>query len=238
MSPTVKLHYFNATGRANQIRLALAVGGIPFEDVFADGFPPSDECRAKWAELTNGNTTFAVPILTTDEGTDKQQVYLQSSAILRAVGRMGGIQMKLDNDPDGDRASYLTDRAIADAEDLRSASYKGWTMFGATQEAADNFAKVALPKHVANIEKQLIASGSDYFGGSSVLSLADIALYDAVVFSGRNLITGIEGIEDPCGPVLTAWIARVESNEKIAAYQKSDQYTTLGMVGDKAVLGY
>lgn len=235
---TVKLHYFNATGRGQQIRLTLAAGGVEFEDVMTSAFPPSPEDRAKWAKLTNNNTTFAVPILTVDEGTEKQKVYIQSSAALRKAGRMGDLKMTLKDDEDGDEAAYLTDRAIADADDLRTQAYRGFVMFGASQEAADKYAKEVLPKHIDNLERQLVAAGGDYWGGSSTISLADVALYDAIVFFGMNLIKGAEGIENPCGPALTQWIERVESNERIKAYLEGEQFKKIAVKPDKSALGY
>ena len=39
---SAKVHYYQATGRANAIRLALAAANIPFEDVYPNGgFPVS-----------------------------------------------------------------------------------------------------------------------------------------------------------------------------------------------------
>jgi len=239
-SPPVKLHYFNATGRANQIRIALAAGGVPWEDESYE-FPPTPEARARWSDLTGGNSTFGVPILTVAEGTDRQRVYLQSSAVLRKAGRMGDLTMTLrqDDDPDGDQASYLTDRAIADAEDLRTASYRAFVIFGSSQDKADAYAKEVFPKHVKNLEKQLVDAKGDFFGGSSTLSLADATLYDAIVFFGRNIISGIEGVEDPTqSPAIKAWIERVESNPRIKAYLESDQFKNIQMKFNKAVLGH
>mmetsp|Transcript_18178 Transcript_18178/g.37817 ORF Transcript_18178/g.37817 Transcript_18178/m.37817 type:complete len:242 (-) Transcript_18178:395-1120(-) len=238
-SPAVKIYYFCAAGRANQIRLALAAGGVSFEDEFGD-FPPSPETKAKWSALTNNNTTFAAPFMTLDEGSDSQKVYMQSSACLRKAGRMGGLKLTLadDDDDDDDQALYLQDKLIADAEDLRSASYKAFAIFGASREATDKFVKNEFPRHVDNLERQLVALGGDYFGGSSTLSIADVTLYDAIVFFGTRLIDGVEGLENPCGPALKAWIERVESNENIANYLKSDQFKALVFVPDKSTIGY
>jgi len=237
MAPSIKLHYFKATGRGHQIRLALAAGGVEFEDVFPSGFPPSPEDRATYAKLTNNNTTYAVPILTLDEGTDSQKVYIQSSAILRKVGKLGDLKMTLQDDEDGDQEAYLTDRAIADADDLRTQGYKGFVVFGASQENADQYAKEILPKHIKNLENQFVSAGGDYWGGSSTISLADVTLYDAIVFFGKNLIDGAEGIENPIGPDLKAWIERVGSNERIKAYLESDEFKDI-FKPDKSALGY
>lgn len=237
MSPSVKVYYFSATGRANQIRLALAAGGVAFEDIFGN-FPLSAEQKVHWNKLTNNNTTFSAPIMTVDEGTDNERVYLQSSAVLRKAGRMGDLKMTLADDADGDKAEYLTDRAIADADDLRSASYKAFVIFGASKDKANSFAKEILPKHVKNMENQFVSAGGDYWGGSSTISLADVAVYDAIVFFGHRLIDGAEGIESPIGPALKAWIERVESNDRIKAYLAGGQFQALYMKAGKEALGY
>jgi len=234
---SVKLYYFNATGRALHIRMVLAAGGVEFEDVMPLTMPPPEETTNKWKELTAGQTTFSVPILTTGEGTDKQKVFVQSSAILRAAGRMGDLEMTL-ADGDADDAAYLTDRAIADADDIRSAGYRGFTgaFFGATQEAADKYATTVFPKHVASLEKQFVAAGGDYWGGSSTMSLADVTLFEAIEFFGSRILEGSEHT-DPIGPALKAWIDRVKSNERIRAYLGGEQYQKLYFKFDKALIG-
>ena len=93
------------------------------------------------------------------------KVFTQSGAVLRAVGRMGNLLPK-DND-----GLYTTDKLIEDAEDLRTASYKCFISWGASQESADEFIATVLPLHLGNIERQLKESSGDFFLGDS-LSLA------------------------------------------------------------------
>ena len=94
-------------------------------------------------------------------------------AILRAIGRIpkGGL---LPNDQDG---LYLTDKLMEDASDLREASYKCFVSWGAPQEAADEFVETILPRHLANLERQLKnikdPNGWCYFVGD-MLTLADV----------------------------------------------------------------
>jgi len=236
---SVKLYYFNATGRAQQIRLVLAAGGVEFEDGVPSTYPPSAEDKAKWASLTKGTTTFSVPILTVDEGTDNEQTYVQSSAIIRKAGRMAKLTMTLPNDVDGDKAAYLTDRAIADADDIRSAMYKGAVMFGASQDKADKYAKEIFPKMVRCAEEQMKSFAGDgpYWGGSTTLSVADVTLYEAFTFYGTNLLKGAEGIENPVKGKMADWIQAVESHENIKAYLEGEQFAKLGMKFDKSMLG-
>jgi len=235
----VKLYYFNGTGRANHIRLALAAGGVAFEDVLA-GMPVPPETKEKWGSLTKGTTTFSVPIMTVNEGTDAEKVYVQSSAVFRAAGRKGDLKMTGVDDPED--VAYLTDRAIADADDLRSAAYKGMVMFGASKEDADKYAVTVFPKHVKAIEAQLESFGPDalYWGGSSTLSLADVTLYEAIEFFGRKIFEGIddlEGLTDPVGPAMKAWLERVGNDASLKAYLESEQFTNLAFKFTKAVIG-
>ena len=234
----VKLYYFNATGRAQHIRFALAAGGVAFEDVVPMAMPTPAEVKEKWASLTKGTTTFSVPIMTIGEGTDSERVYVQSSAVLRAAGRLGDLKMTLPGD-DPETVAYLTDRAIADADDIRTAAYKAMVLFGKPQKDADNYVEKVFPKHVKALTAQLESFGPDaeYWGGSSTLSLADVTLYEAVQYFGRNLYVGAKGIEDPTGPTLKAWLDRVANDASLKAYVESEQYTKLAFRFTKKVIG-
>ena len=70
--------------------------------------------------------------------------------------------------------------------------------FCAKKESTDAFIKDVFPKHVENLERVLVDGGGHYFSGSSRLSVADVAVYDAMVFSGTKLIAGIPDVENPC----------------------------------------
>jgi glutathione S-transferase len=215
---TAKLHYYQATGRGNAIRLALAAANIEFDDVFAS-FPPSKEQRELWSKL-GGNTTTNVPMLEVEDG----RVYTQSSAVLRAVARMGGLM------PNNDEDLYLTDKLLADAEDLRSESYKCFIPWGASQEAADKFVNEVLPLHLGNFERQLKLSNGGYFIGDA-LTVADIACYDATVNFGSSRVPGaLDSF-----PSLKAWAARVEENAGIKKYLASDSFAGLMKFGPETL---
>jgi len=218
---SAKLHYYQATGRANVIRLALAAANIPFEDVYPNcGFPPSEEEKTKWRKI-GGNTTTNIPLLEMPDG----KVYTQSQAVLRAVGRMGNL---LPADGDG---LYTTDKIIDDAESLRLESYKCFVSWGAPQALADAFVDAVLPLHLGNLERQLALSGGDYFVGDS-LTLADVACYDAAVNYGCNRVpAALDAF-----PTLKAWKERVESgNEGIKRYLASEAYSGLMKFGPETL---
>ena len=76
--PTLRLTYFDSRGRAEPIRVALRLGGLPFEDRRLK-FPEFAEARAR-REFPLG----AVPVLEVDGVS-----IVQTAAILRDVARLG-----------------------------------------------------------------------------------------------------------------------------------------------------
>lgn len=213
---TNKLYYYAATGRGHAIRLALAASNIDWEDEYPEGgFPPSAEAKALWRKI-GGNTTTNVPMLQMDDG----RVFTQSSAVLRAVARMGGLM------PTDEAEAYMTDKLTADAEDLRGEGYKSFVAWGATEEAVEAFINKILPLHLGNLERQLKESTGDYFIGDS-LTIADIACYDAVTNFGSNRVIG--ALDE--FKTLKAWVEKVESNEGIKKYLASEKFAGLWKFG-------
>mmetsp|Transcript_5609 Transcript_5609/g.8904 ORF Transcript_5609/g.8904 Transcript_5609/m.8904 type:complete len:163 (-) Transcript_5609:42-530(-) len=153
------------------------------------------------------------------------KVYTQSLAIFRVIGRMANLI------PTDDEGLYLTDKLIADANDVRTASYKCFIWWGATQAACDEYIDTTLPKHLANFERQLKQSTGEYFIRNE-LTLADVACYDAVMNYGSNRVPG-GALGD--FPTLKAWVGRVEEYEGIKKYLASEAFEALGKFGPKSL---
>jgi glutathione S-transferase len=220
-----KFYYYSATGRGHAIRLALSAANIEFEDIVPTcGFPPNKEQIMEWRKLGR-NTTTNIPMLEMPNG----KVYTQSSAILRAVGRMsrGGNNNLM---PDSDDDLDLMDKLIADAEDLRSCSYKCFVTWGAPKEKFEKFIAEELPLHFGNFERQLIENDGEFFVGKNSLTIADVTIYDAVTSFGTNRAPK-DCLEK--FPNLAKWIKRVESNPGIASYLAGDKYADLEMKFDE-----
>ena len=130
-------------------------------------------------------------------------------------------------------AMYFTDKLIADAEDLRMEYIKIMVGSGATKEEAERFEKDVVPLHVSNMERQLKEAGSNFFLGNT-LTIADIAIYDAVVYFARTKMPG-----DTLSKygALKEFVKRVEANPGIAKYLKSEQFAGL-VKPDLASLGH
>mmetsp|Transcript_10224 Transcript_10224/g.16157 ORF Transcript_10224/g.16157 Transcript_10224/m.16157 type:complete len:233 (+) Transcript_10224:59-757(+) len=221
---SAKVYYYPSTGRANAVRLALSAANIPFEDVYPrSGFPPSEEDKAKWREI-GGNITTNIPMLEMPDG----KVYTQSSAIIRAIGRMGNLFPP--NHGTDIEIMYTTEKLIEDAADLRNESYKSYLVWGAPQSACDAFIESVLPKHLGNFERQVEESNGDYFVGDS-LTLVDVVCYDAIVNYGSFRVPGIlDGF-----PKLQAWKGRVEEDKGIKKYLSSREYARLYKFGPESL---
>jgi len=217
-----KLYYYKATGLAHHIRLAMSAGGMDWEDVFAGGFPPTDEDKILWQKL-GGNSTTNIPMLEMPDG----KTYTQSSAVLRVVARMCDLFPT-----GGDDELYLTDKLLADATDFKEGAYKSFVPWGATPEAAESFMNEVVPLHFGNMERILTESGTNFFIGDK-LTVADISIYDAVENFACSRIPGdiLENF-----PKLKEFKSRVEENSGIAAYLASEKFQGISKF-DKSTLG-
>lgn len=217
------LYYYQALGRANQIRLCLAAAGMEWEEEYPSGFPPTAQDIATWKTL-GGNLVTNVPMLVLDDDVDgnESQFYCQSSAILRLVGRKGHLMPNHhgQNGKQDEYALYLMDKIIADAEDLRAASYQAMRIFGGDEAGIVKFVQHVLPLHLQNFEKNL--ANKDFFTGPK-LTIADFTAYDAICSFGETRVPGCLSSH----PKLQEWKKRVESNVGIAAYLASPRYEKL-----------
>lgn len=75
---SLKLLYFHIPGRAEAIRLTLALGDVPFKDIRLT--------REQWAELKPTTPFGQIPVLIVDG-----EMLAQSHAILRYAGELAGL---------------------------------------------------------------------------------------------------------------------------------------------------
>ena len=159
--PDIKLYYFDVPfWRAEVVRLALYVGGVPFEDV-------RDQ---KSADLkAQGKLTFgAMPVLEVDG-----QILSQTQAMAVYAAKLAGIQ------PDDAWAAAKVDEAINGCTDVT-------TTLGATfrlpddEKAAARAALVAvdgrLAMHLGGLEKICSENGENGHMVGETLTVADFAV--------------------------------------------------------------
>jgi len=205
----VKLHYWPARGRGEQVRLALAATNVAFEDVTFD--MASDDAKqeffAKCREL-GGNTTNNTPMLEV-----KGKFYTQSTAIVKFVCACGGLST------DRNGTNYQIDNIISHVEDLRSASYKPLALFGGGEKEKKDFIEL-LPKHLGNFERLL--GDRKYFAGGK-LSAADICVYDVLDTMVETQVPGTL----TAYPKLAEFRERMSKVSGIAKYHETEQHKKL-----------
>lgn len=167
-----KLTYFGIPGRAESIRLALAIGGIDFIDeriAFADWKPMKPS--TPWGEL---------PVLTLADGT----MLAQQKAIVRFVGKECGLY------PTDNLAAAKVDGVIDATEDIASKCFKT----GAGMEGDEkNAARLAACREggtvygvLKNVDSFIGENSGSYAVGDS-MTIADLIIYT----SSNNLVSGL-----------------------------------------------
>jgi len=212
--PTIKLTYFGIEGAAEKVRLALVLSGIPFED---------DRIGWEtWPTLKPTTKYGQLPIMTIDGG----EPIAQSEAMLRYVGRLGGLYPP--------EKALAIDEAIGLIGDLTRAWTPGFymamrpTMFGrpedwqkteegqaAIKQMREAFVATELPKYLGYFQDMM---GDHLFLVGNEPTIADCVLVPTL----RNFTKGhLDHVPVTCldtHPKVTAYIARFMALPKVQAY--------------------
>ena len=156
----MKLHYFEAYGRAESIRFLLCDAKVPYENIYHT--PDTLKALKESGKLEFGQ----VPMLETEDG----KTYCQSWSILRFLGRKYGYY------PEDPETAWKIDSTIDAMEDYLNAYYKV-----AFEKDPERLAKVKenwlkmIPVWVTAIEKRITDNGGKYVAGDKI-TIADFAL--------------------------------------------------------------
>lgn len=172
----VKFTYLDKRVRGEAVRLALWLGGIPFEDE-----------RVSYTEVMDRRSSLPfsqVPVIDIGNG---QGLYAQSSAMLRWAGREGGLY------PEDSTLALRCDGVVDMIEEMRTEMIKAG--YGAVmnrhpvtarpmvplvasqrEEVVAMNKNVVFPTRYKQLESILAASSGSYFCGEC-LTTADIAFY-------------------------------------------------------------
>jgi prostaglandin-H2 D-isomerase / glutathione transferase len=199
--PKLKLSYFDFHGgRGEPARLALAIGGIPFED---------DRVGSDWAQR-KGQTPFgSLPVLEVDG-----HLVTQSNAINRYVGKLANLY------PTDPWQAVLCDETMDAVEDIG-------TKISATLFIANDEEKKAQRKALADgaisfflerLQRTLLERGGQYFADGR-LTVADLKVFVWV----RNLKSGKldhvpTDLPDRVAPKLVEHLRRIEGHPALQAY--------------------
>lgn len=195
MAP-LKLTYYPVTGLAEAVRLALVVGGVPFEDERLD--QAGVDAKRAAGELPYGQ----VPVLEVDGA-----VYGQSNALLRYVGGLTGLY------PRESAVDALTVDGVMDAmQDIIVLCF-----FDATPKGRAGFVE-KIPRFFGPVDRMLEKSGGPFLLGE-IMSVADLKVYSVA----RILAGGmkVEHVPEDCLQEYKAVQRLVETvgeNEKVKAW--------------------
>ena len=220
-----KLEYFAIEGVAEQVRIALSVAGIPFDDItipFTEW--PSKKTSTKFGQL---------PELTLPDGT----IVTDSMAMLRLAGQADE-EGKLY--PTNVASRTKVESALGLVGDLTRAwspslyismrperfgypPKEEWADVDATtKKLRVSFVENELPRFMEYFAGLIKENGGHFLTGEH-LTIADIAAYQSIHYYRRGLADHVPKDCLEAYPEILGWMSRVEGHEKVAAYKASKQ---------------
>jgi glutathione S-transferase len=197
----LKLTYFDFHGgRAEPARLAMAIGGIAFED-HRFTFP-------EFAEVRKTTPFGQVPTL----HVDGVQV-TQCDAINRYVGKLAGLY------PTDAYQALLCDEVMYVVEEANVKLGPTFRMTGEEQKAA-RLALVngSMPVYLAWLQSQLLAHGGEYFADNR-LTVADLKVFVDVRGLNSGMLDHVPAdLVEKVAPALNAHMKRIAQTPAIAQY--------------------
>lgn len=191
--PKLTLIYFGISGRAEPIRLACAIGNIPFTNKIV-GF-------REFPQLKPTLPLGQMPVLEIeyDDGEGSKKTLSQSHAILRYIGKRAGLYPK-----DDDVKAMEIDEIMSIMEDLRIPLVCSIAGAVKSQLSDDkNFTRDEVlairrrwkdnlvPKILGYMEKKMTENeGSDWIVGDTI-SIADLDLYCCLDWISGGILDGV-----------------------------------------------
>lgn len=152
-----KLHYFNARGRAELIRLVLTAAEVEFEDIRFT--------REEWPEAKKSAPTGVAPWVETPKGN-----LVQSGAIARLIAKKHGLF------GEGDWEYYQVERALGQIDDISGELMRIYMAPDEKKpELKEAFTSDKGPKLIEALLKFLEDGGHGFFAGKSV-TVAELAV--------------------------------------------------------------
>jgi glutathione S-transferase len=198
----IKLTYFDFhRGRGEPARLALSIGGIPFED---ERVAPAD-----WPKRKPSTRFGGMPILEVDGAT-----ITQSNGINRYVGKLANLY------PSDPWQAALCDEVMDAVEDI---GIKVGATFSITDEAQKKAQRIALADgpitfYLSRLERLLIEHGGQYFAEGR-LTVADLKVFVWLRHLKSGLLDYIPAdLPDRVAPRLVEHLTRLTNHPGIKAY--------------------
>ena len=199
--PQLKLSYFDFHGgRAEPARLALHIGGIPFED--------HRFTFAEFAEVRKATPFGQVPTLEVDG-----VMVTQTDSILRYAGKLAGLY------PADPFQALLCDEVMYVVEDANVKLGPTFRMSGDEQKAARlSLVNGSMSTYLAWLQNQLKAHGGEFFADNR-LTVADLKVFVDVrgLNSGRLDHVPTDLVER-VAPALNAHMQRIANSPAVVEY--------------------
>ncbi len=203
--PTLKLTYFDSPGRAEPIRMALHMGGIPFWDHRVK-FPEVLEAQARGDLPLN-----AVPVFKVDGVT-----IVQTAAILRYAAKIGDTSLY----PTDPAAALVVDSALDTMNDtLSHALMPSLFERDPAKKLAmrAEFAAGPMARALAYVEGLVARSGGPFVAGKS-MSIADLVVAQQVLSIGSGRLDGLTAAMLEPYPRLRALADAYAKDPRVVAY--------------------
>ena len=197
----LKLTYFDFSGgRAEPARLAMHIGGIPFED---HRFASRD-----FPEIRKTTPLNQVPTLHVNE----VQI-TQSDAITRYVGKLAGLY------PVDEFQALLCDEVMAALEEINIKIGATFGMTGdALKSAREALATGPLPRYLRWLQNQLENHGGEFFADNR-LTIADLKALVILRWLSSGILDHIPSdLVDAEAPMLKEYMNRIAMLPAIAHY--------------------
>ena len=223
-STPLKLEYFAIEGVAEQVRIALSVASVPFDDV---AFPFSE-----WPERKPKTKYGQVPELTLPDG----GVVTDSLAMLRLAGEAdaGGklypaddvakrtkIEMALGLVGDLSRAWSPCIYVSCRPTKFGYPPKEEWSDADATvKKLRESFMADEFPRYMGYFADMIRENGDAFLVGED-LTIADISAYQQISYFRKGIADHVPKECLEAYPAVLAWLGRVEGNSKVAAYKAS-----------------
>lgn len=198
---TPKLVYFDIDGaRGEAARLAMAIGGVPFED---------DRVKfADWESRKPGTPFGALPVLEIDG-----QAVAQSNGINRYVGKLAGLY------PSDAWQAALCDEAMDAVEEISTRVWSTMPLPAAEKKAQrESLAAGPLSYSLDRLQRRLVAQGGHYFADGR-LTVADLKVFVWIRHLGSGQLDHIPiDLPERVAPLLVEHHDRVTEHPAVKAH--------------------
>jgi glutathione S-transferase len=196
-----RLTYFDIDGgRAEPIRIAFHIAGVPFEDN-----------RISFEEFMDGRSALrftCVPVLEIDG-----KPVTQSNALSRYIGKMAGLY------PEDPLQALYCDEVLGALEDLTNQIGRTMRLQGDELRAArEQLSQGWIPTYLRGLSELLERGGGEYFADNR-LTVADLRAFIETRWLTSGFLDHIPtDIVTSVAPTLAEHNARIAAEPRIAAY--------------------